>query len=201
MAQRQQVPDAAAGSALQGNPEALPPLTPLARGKRLVIRSLDEHVEPLEITVPRNFKLQMEGPGEDIGPVAYLSGREALQVEIDEPDQPAYSMTMQEQFILDRDHAATFVRAEETAEGFLLISLSNANSPEHRQHVNELHSIGLGKPSDGPDLADEWQYDVVLWRSKLKVRCGAWGVERLADAERAASICLTLRAVPAKTRN
>jgi hypothetical protein len=106
-APRPQVPraDAAAGPAVQSKPEELPPLTPFAHGKRMVIKSLDEHVVPLEITAPRKFKLDVQGPGEDIGPVAYLSGPDALQIMIEEPDEPDYSMAKQKEHLLDMDHA------------------------------------------------------------------------------------------------
>jgi hypothetical protein len=190
-ASRPHIPDAADGPAL------FPPLKPLAQGKRLRIKSLDEHVEPLEITAPMKFKLDVHGPGEDIGPVAYLSGPDALQITIEEPDEPNYSMAKQKEHLLDMDHATEFVRAEETKDGFLLIALRNANSLEWRNSQREL-AVVTGRNFDESEHSEKWEYVVVLWRPKLKVECGTLDAETLSDAELAASICLTLRTAPPK---
>jgi len=163
----------------------------------MVIKSLDEHVVPLEITAPRKFKLDVQGPGEDIGPVAYLSGPDALQIMIEEPDEPDYSMAKQKEHLLDTDHATEFVRAEETEDGFLLIALRNGNSIEWRKRQREIAAMA-DKEFDESDYSEKWEYVVVLWRPKLKVECGVLDADTLSDAELAASICLTLRAAPPK---
>ena len=175
-AQRPQLPDAAAGPALQGKPEALPPLTPFADGKRLRIKPLEDGIEALEITVPAKFKLKYEG-GEELAPSAHLAGQ-GLEVMVGPPEAGIFSLAQEKRAILSSDPAATFHRAEETEDGYLLIDLNNITA-------------------GGSDR----RYDVAVTRPKLKVECWANALERLSDAELAASICLTLRAAPPKTRN
>ena len=169
-----QVPEAVAGHAAQGKPVALPPLTALADGKRVRIKPLEVGIEALEITVPPKFKLTVKRP-EDLPPSAHLTGQ-GLDIIVGPPEAGMFSLAQARRSILASDPAATFQRSEETEAGYLLINLNNITA-------------------GGSDR----RYDVAVSRPKLKVECWAIALERLPDAELAASICLSLRAIPPKT--
>jgi hypothetical protein len=161
---------------LQGKPEALPPLTPFADGKRVRIKPLEDGIKALEITVPQNFKLKYEG-GEELAPSAHLIG-EGLEIIVGPPEAGIFPLAQERRAILSSDPAATFHRAEETGDGYLLIDLNNTTA-------------------GGSDR----RYDVAVSRPKLKVQCWANALEKLSDADLVASICLTLRAVLPNPRN
>ena len=175
-AQRPQVlrPDAAAGPALQDKPEALPPLTPFADGKRVRIKPLEDGIEALEIAVPPNFKLRYEG-GEELAPSAHLIGPD-LKIVVGPPEAGIFTLKQEMTIALNSEKPVTFFRAEETEEGFLLVD---------RDWL----------------FGDDPLYNAKVSRPKLKVECWATELEKLSDAELAASICVTLRAAPPKTRN
>jgi hypothetical protein len=65
-----------------------------------------------------------------------------------------------------------FTHAYETADGYVLVFRNNLNGPSTYQ-------VGVSRP-------------------KLKVECGAIELKTSAEAERVASICLTLRSAPEK---
>ena len=175
-AQRPQVlrPDAAAGPGLQGKPAALPPLTPFADGKRVRIKPLEDGIEALEIAVPPNFKLKYEG-GEELAPSAHVIGPD-LEIEVVQPEAGFFTLKERMKIAMNSEKTPTFFRAEETKDGFLLVE---------RNWLAGDHPL----------------YNATVSRPKLKVECAAAGLEKLSGAELAASICLTLRAAPPKTRN
>ena len=168
-------PDAIAARALQGKPEALPPLTPFADGKRVRIKPLQDEIEALEITVPAKFKLRLEG-GEELARSAHLIGP-GLEIVVGPPPDGEFSPLAGEMKMhMNNPRPPAFLRSEETEDGFLLV---------HRDWLFGDHPL----------------YNATVSRPKIKVECWATGLEKLSDAELAASICLTLRAAPPKTRN
>ena len=169
------LPDAAAGASLQGKPEALPPLTPFADGKRVRIKPLEDGIKALEIAVPRNFKLKYEG-GEELAPSAHLVGPN-LEIVVGEPPDGEFSPLAEEMKMhMNNPRPPAFLRAEETEDGFLLV---------HRDWL----------------VGDHPLYNATVLRPKLKVECWSTGLEKLSDADLAASICLTIRAASPKPRN
>lgn len=168
-----QVPEAVAGHTSQGKSDAIPPLTALADGKRVRIKPLEDGIEALEITVPPRFKLTVKRP-EDLPPSAHLTGQ-GLDIIVGPPEAGMFSLAQARRAILSSDPSATFHRSEETEVGYLLVDLNNITA-------------------GGSDR----RYDVAVSRPKLKVECWANALERLPDAELAASICLSLRAIPPK---
>jgi hypothetical protein len=159
---------------LQGKPEALPPLTPFADGKRVRIKPLEADIKALEITVPANFKLTVERL-EDIPPSAHLTSP-ALEIAVGPPEAGFFTLKQEMRIVGNSEKAPTFFRADETEDGFLLV---------HRDWLTGDHPL----------------YNATISRPKLKVECVAAGLEKLSDADLAASICLSLRAAPPKTRN
>ena len=166
--------DAGAGPAVQGKPEALPPLAPFADGKRVRIKPLEDGIKALEITVPPNFKLKYEG-GEEMAPSAHLVGPD-LEIEVAQPEAGFFTLKERMKTAMNSERPPTFFRAEETEDGFLLVE---------RNWLTGDHPL----------------YIAVVSRPKLKVECVAAGLEKLSDADLVASICLTLRAAPPKPRN
>jgi len=118
-APKPQLPDAAAAPALQGKPEALPPLTPFADGKRLRIKPLEDGIEALEIAVPPNFKLKYEG-GEELAPSAHLIGPD-LKIVVGPPEAGFSPLTEEEKMLMNAERKPTFSRSEESEDGFLLV--------------------------------------------------------------------------------
>ena len=112
-------PDAAGGPALQGKPEALPPLTPFADGKRVRIKPLEADIKALEITVPANFKLTVERL-EDIPPSAHLTSP-ALEIAVGPPEAGFFTLKQEMRIVGNSEKAPTFFRADETEDGFLLV--------------------------------------------------------------------------------
>jgi hypothetical protein len=167
-------PDAAGGPALQGKPEALPPLTPFADGKRVRIKPLEAEIKALEITVPANFKLKYEG-GEELAPSAHLVGPN-LEIVVGGPEAGIFTLEQEMKIATNSEKPVAFFRTEETEQGFLLVD---------RDWLTGDHPL----------------YNATVSRPKLKVECWATGLEKLSDAELAASICLTLRAASPKLRN
>jgi len=121
-------------------------------------------VAPVEITVPPNFKLRMEGGGES-NPEAILQGPD-WQVVVREPEGGFLTLGEKKDMLLCGDSGAKFIHAQRSADGFVLVDQDNI---------------------DGPS-----KYSARITRGALGVTCGAWGLDNLADAEKAASICLTL---------
>jgi hypothetical protein len=149
----------------------LAPLAPLANGRRVLIRKLEEDVEAFEILVPPGFKLHFEG-NEELAPSAHLVGPD-MEIVIEEPESGFYTLAEERDMIVRGDGEATFLRAVETVDGFLIIDRNNFS--------------GVGR-----------RYEVVVSRPNLKVTCVAGGFESASDAERAAAVCLTLRPAPHK---
>lgn len=146
------------------------PLQPLAEGKRVRITKLE--VDPLEITVPPDFRLRMQG-GEESAPVAYLEGPE-FKVSVDEPEGGSLSLkTARETFARSYPTSSNIVTAE-TMDGYLLV--------------------------DWLTFGGRLQYVTYLSLPKLRVQCDAHELETMEQANLAASICLSLRASPGKAR-
>jgi hypothetical protein len=138
------------------------PLQPLAEGKRVRINKL--WGPPVEITVPPDFKLRMEG-GVESNPEANLEGPE-WSVVVLHPEAGFFTLKQEKDILIRSDPLTKVILERETADGFVLI---------------DQNSI------DGPS-----KYSATVSRRALDVECGAWGLNSLADAEKAASICLTL---------
>ena len=173
--------DASGGTAALAppSPTALPPLAPLAVGKRLRLQGVgsadpNENMVPLEITVPPKFKLKMKGNEEQL-PSAHLKGP-GLEVVVEDPEAGFSTLADLKGLISRGDPSATFIRVEETPDGFLLI---------YRATV-----AGIGP-----------RFNAVVSRPGLKVDCGAYALTQLSDAERAASVCLSLRAARGEPEN
>jgi len=146
----------------------LPPrILPLANGKVLRLKNIGNHETVLEITVPPNSKMKMRASEESL-PSAHITSA-GLEIVVEDPEAGFATLTDEKAMIKRGDGTVTFLRDEETADGYLLI---------HRGT-----SPGLGP-----------RYNVAVARPKLRVVCGAYELERIEDAERAAAICLTLRA-------
>ena len=77
---------------------------------------------------------------------------------------------------MNSERTPTFFRADESEDGFLLVE---------RNWLTGDHPL----------------YNATVSRPKLKVQCAAAGLEKLSDADLAASICLTLKGSPPKKRN
>jgi hypothetical protein len=165
--------DAAAAETLDAGPAmsagAHSPLKPLADGKRVRITKL--WVAPVEITVPPDFRLRMEG-GEELAPTAYLEGPD-LKVSVNEPEAGFSTLEGQKMGFKNSYPDATTIRSEETPEGYLLV--------------------------DRVTFAGQLRYSAYVARPKLKVHCSAGDLDTLQQAELAASICLTLRPAPRGT--
>ena len=159
---------------MQGKPEALPPLTPFADGKRVRIKPLEDGIEALEITAPQNFKLKYKG-GEELAPSAHLVGP-GLEIVVGPPEAGFAPLTEEEKMLMNAERKPTFSRSEETEDGFLLV---------YRDWL----------------VGDHPLFNATVSRSKLKVECWATGLEKLSDADLAASICLTLQGAHPKPRN
>jgi len=147
------------------------PLAPLADGRRVRIRKLEEDVEALEILVPPGFKLHYEG-NEELLPSAHLVSPD-MEIVIQNPESGFYTLAEYRDMIVRSDAEATLLRAVETADGHMILDRNNFS--------------GVGR-----------RYDAIVSRPKLKVTCVATGLERLSDAELAAAVCLTLRPAPHK---
>jgi len=135
---------------------------PLTEGKRVRIDKL--WVPPVEITVPPNFTLNTDAT-EEVSPHAHLEGPD-WEVEVREPEGGFRNLKREKRMLLRSDSAVKIIHEQETAAGFLLIDQDNL---------------------DGPSKYTTW-----VTRPALKVECVAWGMDSLADAEKGASICLTL---------
>jgi hypothetical protein len=144
------------------------PLQPLAEGKRVRINKL--WVAPVEITVPPDFKLRMEG-GVELAPTAYLEGPD-LRVSVNAPEGGFFSLKDQINIFKRSYPDATPIRSEETEEGYLLV--------------------------DRLTFAGQVRYTAYVSRPKIKVECSAADLDTLKQAELAASICLTLHPASGK---
>jgi hypothetical protein len=120
-------------------------------------------VPALEIVVPSDFKLRIETG--DLVPEAHLEGPD-WQVVIREPGAGFATLEEDKGVLLRTDSNARIIHAEETVEGFVLVDQDSINRP--------------------------LTYCTRVTRPALKVECGAWGLESVVDAERVASICLSL---------
>ena len=138
------------------------PLQPLAEGKRVRINKL--WCPPVEITVPPDFKLRMEGGGES-NPEANLEGPD-WSVVVLHPEAGFFTLDQEKGIVTRTDPGEKVIHAQRTADGFVLVDQNNINGPS--------------------------KYSTKISRRALGVTCGAWGLDSLADAEKAASICLTL---------
>ena len=150
---------------------AQPTPQPLAEGKRVRITKLE--VAPLEITVPPDFNLRMQG-GVESNPEANLEGPD-WRVVVREPEGGFFTLKQEREMLLRSDPGAKIIHAQNTADGFVLVDQDNFNGPSK-------YSAQVSSPA-------------------LKVECGAWGLDSLSDAERAASICLTLGPAPGRGKS
>jgi hypothetical protein len=139
----------------------------LANGRRIRIRKLEEGIEELEITVPPGFKLRMEG-SEELPASAHLVGPD-LEIIVRAPEAGFFTLAQEKGILMRAAEPPTFIRAEEEEDGFLLIDENRLSG-------------------------DDLRFDTTVSRPKLKVQCLATGLKRLSDAERVATVCLTLRA-------
>ena len=138
------------------------PLLPLAEGKRVRINKL--WGPPVEITVPPDSRLRMEG-GVESNPEANLEGPD-WSVVVRHPEAGFFTLKQEKDILIRSDPQTKVILERETADGFVLIDQDSI---------------------DGPS-----KYSAAVSRRELDVECGAWGLDNLADAEKAASICLTL---------
>ncbi len=153
---------------------ALPPLRPLTEGKLVRIDGLK--TVPLAITVPAKFRYRLGPSVGPEGPDANFDGPGHTMIVVEPPRDGKFLTLAEEREKMLKEHpSAMVVRADETAEGFLL--------------------IGFGSWSGG-----EYEYDVTVSRPGLKVVCGATPQKRLASAERLASACLSLHAASDQER-
>jgi hypothetical protein len=154
----------------QDPPSASSPLTPLAEGKRIRITKLYE-IKPLEIVVPPDVKLKMTFmDSDDILPRANLIGG-GLAIEVLRPEE-GFS-TFADDMKMHRSGNATFVRAYEDEGGYLLLQ--------------KYQKTAAGAV-----------FGIFVSRPQLKVTCRQFDMKSLADAELAASVCLSLRSAPKK---
>lgn len=150
-----------------------PAIVPLAVGKRLRLNGVGgtdpdrpgDDPPPLEITVPPKFTVKMHKSEEEL-PSAQIRGAK-LDIFVEMPEAGFTTLAEEEASL----GGATFIHADETEDGYLLV---------YRGAV----------PGIGP------RFGVLVSRPRLKVHCGAAHLAELAQAERVASICLTLRAWP-----
>lgn len=140
------------------------PLEPLAKGKRVRITKLYE-IKPLQMLVPPEVKLTMSGSDETL-PRANLSGG-PIEMEVMAPDGGFHSLA-DETKLYAGSKDTTIARASEDAAGYVLI-LKKVESPS------------------------KTVYEVYVARPSLKVMCHQFQSLSMADAELAASVCLTLR--------
>lgn len=148
----------------------MPALSPLTVGRRLRIKKLGDDLRELEIVAPPAFKLRFEG-GDELPPSAHLVGLD-LDITVREPEAGFFPLSQAMAMIRRSDATATFIRTEESTEGFLLID---------RNEITD---------KDRP-------YDAEVSRPKLGVHCWSTRLKNVADAERVAAICLTLQATSA----
>lgn len=150
------------------------PVVPPAGSKRLRLEGVGD-ADPersgrpgrsLEITVPARFVLEMHG--RDARPSAHLEGG-GLALVVEARKTGFATLTEAEATVSAADPKATFIRADETRDGYVLV---------YREAV----------PGTGP------RFGVVVSQPRLRVDCSARSLAHLSDAERVASICLTLRA-------
>jgi len=118
----------------------------------------------LEITVPPDFNLRMQG-GVESNPEANLEGPD-WRVVVREPEGGFLTVKEQKDMLLRTDPAVKFIHVQKTVDGFAIVDQDNI---------------------DGPS-----KYSARISCRALGVICGAWGLDNLTDAEKAASICLTL---------
>jgi hypothetical protein len=152
---------------------AVPVLSPLSNGKRLRLVGVGD-ADPLEIVVPPKFRLKMEKSEEQL-PSAHLKGPD-LEIVVEDPESGFATLTEKKSSIGRGDPAATFIHDEQMTDGYLLVYRSNT-------------------PGIGP------QYNAVVSRPGLKAVCAAYLLDKLLDAERTASICLSLKAIPGGGEN
>ncbi len=127
-------------------------------------------VPAVDITVPPDFKLRME---ESESPQAIFVAPEYWELIVEEPEAGDFTLRREKAMVLRGDSRAKFIHEQEDAGGFMLVDQDSI---------------------DGPS-----KYSARITRPGLKVNCGAYGLDRLVDAEKAASICLTLG--PSQSRN
>jgi len=128
----------------------------------------------LEITVPAKFSFKMHSSDDEL-PSAHLKGG-GLEIVVEAPEAGFTTLAETQASLSRSDPNATFAHADEAPDGYLLI---------YRAAV----------PGIGP------RFGVVISRPRLKVDCGAHSLAQLSEAERVASICLTLRAAPDEPGN
>jgi hypothetical protein len=147
---------------------ALPPLGPLAQGKRVRIEGMK--TVPLAMTVPPNFKFRLGPSVSPEGPDAEFRGPKDTMIVVRLPREwQSLALSEERERMLKEHPSATAIRADETSDGFLL--------------------IGLGSWTGG-----EYEYDVTVSKRRLNVICSATPQKKLSDAELLASACLSLHA-------
>jgi hypothetical protein len=116
------------------------------------------------LAIVRQNPSVLEG-GFESKPEGILQGTD-WQVVVREPGGGFLTLRHEKDMLLRSDPSVQIIHAQKTVGGFVLVDQDNLNGPSK-------YSAQVSKPA-------------------LKVECGAWGLESLADAEKAASICLTL---------
>jgi hypothetical protein len=141
-------------------------LAPFAEGKRVRITKLYE-TKPIEALVPADVKVKMSHLNDDdILPRANLVGG-TLNLEVMAPEGGFVSLADE---LKMRSPKQTFLRSYEDEGGYVLIWKSE-------------------KTASGT------VFGTLVSRPRLKVTCRQSDMPSLEDAERAASVCLTLRPV------
>jgi hypothetical protein len=147
---------------------ALPPLGPLAQGKRVRIEGMK--TVPLAMTVPPNFTFRLGPSVSPEGPDAEFRGPKDTMIGVRLPREwQSLALSKERERMLKAHPSVTVVRADETPEGFVL--------------------IGLGSWTGG-----EYEYDVTVSKRRLNVICSATPRKKLSDVELLASACLSLHA-------
>ena len=145
-------------------PAGSAPIEPLAKGKRVRIGKLFE-IKPLQMLVPPEVKLTMSDSDETL-PRANLSGG-PIEMEVMQPDGGFHSLADETKLYAGAKDV-TVARAYEDASGYVLL-LKKIESPTRTV------------------------FEVFVARPALKVMCHQFQALSLAEAELAASVCLTLR--------
>jgi hypothetical protein len=157
-------PDAAAAAS---KPTVSPHLMPLAKGKWVRLEGIGT-ATPLEILVPVTFKLTTSEQTEDEMPSAHLKDS-AMELVVNTPGAGFFPLSDFKATLGQGNTAVTFDRAEENADGYSVIYRTSRPGTDPRYHTR-------------------------ISRPTLKVSCTGRSLQGLEQAERAASICLTLRA-------
>jgi len=146
----------------------LAPLSPLEKGNEVQMAAFEPI--PLAITMPPNFKFDTGPASKRRRPRGIFDGPKGVRLWVERPVEAKWAtMAERRALLVEKNASVDFVRAEQTADGYLLIYLQTISS------------------------AGE-SYEVFVSRPALNVTCEVGGIQKLADAERLAAACLSLRA-------